>query len=122
MVRLNPKFPALQPKPEAILECDRCKAEIFEKQVYACISLTFESMDPITAKDLTPEYYEGQNRYNEKLKVLGEPELEPSEHVVDVRHAEQLAAFCMTCAEKMGLTRPNPAKLLTIAERIRGIG
>lgn len=107
MVRLNPRLlKSLSLKP-VVLECDGCKADIRESQVYACVTLSFESMDPIAPEDLTPEYYEGQNRINEKRRAFGELALEPSEHVVNVRDAEQIATFCMTCAERLGLTKPG---------------
>lgn len=108
-----------KPSKPIVLECDRCKAAIRESQVYACVSLTFESMDPITAKDLTPEYYEGQNKINKKRKALGEPPAEASEQVVNVRDAEALTTFCMRCAEKIGLTKPgSPVQKLQI---LRGL-
>lgn len=106
MVRMNPRLlKSLSLKP-VVLECDGCKADIRESQVYACVTLSFESMDPIATDDLTPEHYEGQNQINEKRKALGEPPMEPSDQIVSVRDAEALVTFCMRCAEKMGLTKP----------------
>ncbi len=109
------------PKP-VVLECAGCKADIRESQVYACVTLSFESMDPITLKDLTPDHYSNHDKLNEKRKSLGEPELEQSEYIVDVRDAEQLAAFCMTCAERMGLTKARAGIPQLLASLIGCLG
>jgi len=107
MVRLNPKYLVLEPKPKPVLECHRCKAVIFEKQVYACVALTFESMGVKKYEDMSPDFLALEEKENEKRRILGEPPMERSDYVVDIRHAEQIAAFCMTCSENMGLTKPD---------------
>ncbi|MCW5829309.1 MAG: hypothetical protein KIT79_08340 [Deltaproteobacteria bacterium] len=88
MVRLNPRLlKSLSLKP-IVLECDGCKADIYESQVYACVSLTFESLEPSRDENMTPDLLALEEKENEKRRILGEPPMERSEYIADIRNAE----------------------------------